>query len=56
VPVAAARTVRLLRRPPAAVALRAAAEAARGLPWVLRERRPAPPHVEARLAVLDRAG
>ncbi|GAA3509162.1 glycosyltransferase family 2 protein [Actinomadura keratinilytica] len=31
----------------------ALAEAAAGLPWVLRERRPVPPEVEARLRALD---
>jgi len=33
---------------------RALVEAARGLPWVLRERRVIPPHLEAQLRLLDR--
>jgi hypothetical protein len=30
-------------------------QAARGLPWVLRERRVLPPHAEARFAALEEA-
>ena len=50
------RTARVLAAAPPAVALRAGAEAVRGLPWVLRERRVAPPEVQAALAHLERDG
>lgn len=53
---ALARSAALLREAPAPDGARAAAAAARGLPWVLRERRPVPPDVQAALAALDRAG
>jgi GT2 family glycosyltransferase len=50
------RTVHLLRTVPRdRVTARALAEAARGLPWVLRERRVLPPHAEARFAALEQA-
>lgn len=50
------RTVYLLRTVPRdRVTARALAEAARGLPWVLRERRVLPPHAEARFAALEQA-
>jgi GT2 family glycosyltransferase len=52
---ALADTVGVLRSAPPPVAARAAAEAARGLPWVLRERRVLPAHVEAQLVALERA-
>jgi N-acetylglucosaminyl-diphospho-decaprenol L-rhamnosyltransferase len=45
---AAARTLHLLRRSPRdRYSARAAARALGGLPWVLRERRVSPPHVDA---------
>ncbi len=50
---AARRSARLLGAVAPAVAGRAAFEAARGLPWVLRERRVVAPALEARLALLD---
>lgn len=50
------RTLYLARTVPRdAASLRAFAEAAAGLPWVLRERRELPPHVEARLRLLEPA-
>jgi N-acetylglucosaminyl-diphospho-decaprenol L-rhamnosyltransferase len=52
-PSAARRTTRLLRSAPPPVALRATVEAARGLPWVLRERRVVPPTLEATLSAFD---
>jgi GT2 family glycosyltransferase len=42
--------------PPRRSGVRALASAAGGLPWVLRERRPVPPGVEARFRRLERAG
>lgn len=46
-PSAALRTVRLLRRLPRdRVTARGIGDAVRGLPWVLRERRPVPAHME----------
>jgi GT2 family glycosyltransferase len=50
------RTVQLLRTVPRdAITVRALVAAARGLPWVLRERRVLPPHAEARFAALEEA-
>jgi GT2 family glycosyltransferase len=50
------RTLHLLRTLPRdRVTALALAEAARGVPWVLRERRVLPPHAEARFAALDDA-
>ena len=50
------RTVHLLRTVPRdRVTARGLAEAARGLPWVLRERRVLPAHAEARFAALEDA-
>ncbi|AEN13822.1 MULTISPECIES: glycosyltransferase [unclassified Streptomyces] len=50
------RTLYLLATVPRDLAsLRALGQALRGLPWVLRQRRPVPPDVEARLAALERA-
>ena len=50
------RTVHLLRTVPRdRVTARALLAAARGLPWVLRERRVLPPQAEARFAALDEA-
>jgi GT2 family glycosyltransferase len=50
------RTLRLLRTVPRdAVTARSLLEAARGIPWVLRERRVLPPYAEARFAALDDA-
>jgi len=49
----ARRALAPLRGAPPAVAVRALAAAARGLPWVLRERRPLPPSLEADWARLD---
>ncbi|NEY36567.1 glycosyltransferase [Streptomyces sp. PRKS01-65] len=50
------RTLHLARTVPRDTAsLRAFAEAAAGLPWVLRERRALPPQVEARLRLLEPA-
>jgi N-acetylglucosaminyl-diphospho-decaprenol L-rhamnosyltransferase len=47
-PAPAARTLELLRRSPRdRFSARAVARALAGLPWVLRERRVSPPHVEA---------
>lgn len=54
-PVALRRTGGMLRRMPRDLAtLAALAEAVRGAPWVLRERRVVPPEVEAALRTLDR--
>jgi GT2 family glycosyltransferase len=51
---AVARTLKLLRRlPPDAVSARGVARALAGAPWVLRERRVSPPHVEAMRALLE---
>lgn len=51
---AAARTVRQLRRCPAdRYTARAVARAVAGLPWVLRERRVSPPHVEQMRRLLE---
>ena len=48
------RTVHLLRTLPRdRVTLQGLVAAARGLPWVLRERRVLPPHAEARFAALE---
>jgi GT2 family glycosyltransferase len=53
-PAAARRTVWLASQVPRdAVSLRAFAEAAAGLPWVLRERRPLPREVERRRRALE---
>ncbi|MFJ6213473.1 glycosyltransferase family 2 protein [Streptomyces sp. NPDC092296] len=53
-PAAVRRTARLTATVPHdAVSVRAFAEAAAGLPWVLRERRPLPPAVERRFRLLD---
>jgi GT2 family glycosyltransferase len=54
-PLAAALrgTARALGGAPAPVAARATVEAARGLPWVLRERRVVAPELEAELRLLD---
>jgi GT2 family glycosyltransferase len=50
------RTVHLLRTVPRDhVTARALLAAARGIPWVLRERRVLPPRAEARFAALDEA-
>ena len=50
------RTVHLLRTVPRdRVTARGLLAAARGLPWVLRERRVLPPHAEARFAALEHA-
>ncbi|MGY1804449.1 glycosyltransferase family 2 protein [Blastococcus sp. SYSU D00922] len=50
------RTVHLLRTVPRdGVTAHALVDAARGLPWVLRERRVLPPHAEARFAALEEA-
>jgi GT2 family glycosyltransferase len=50
------RTGHLLRTVPRdRVTARALLAAARGLPWVLRERRVLPPHAEARFAALEEA-
>jgi GT2 family glycosyltransferase len=55
-PAALRRTAYLARTLPRdRVTLLGAADAVRGLPWVLAERRPRPPAVEARLAPLDEA-
>ncbi|MEE1927015.1 glycosyltransferase [Streptomyces sp. TRM 70351] len=55
-PAALDRTWHLARTVPRdAASLRAFGLALAGLPWVLRERRVAPPEVEARLRTLDRA-
>jgi GT2 family glycosyltransferase len=51
---ALARTVRQLRRAPAdRHTARGALRALGGLPWVLRERRPSPPHVEMMRRLLE---
>ncbi|WP_459546652.1 glycosyltransferase family 2 protein [Nocardia sp. X0981] len=51
---AARRTAVVLRSAPAdAVTARAVLEAVRGLPWVLRERKVVPPHIEAGLVLLE---
>jgi GT2 family glycosyltransferase len=48
------RTFHLLSAlPPDRITLQGLTAAARGLPWVLRERRVLPPHAEARFAALD---
>jgi len=48
------RTLRLLRRLPRdRVTLRGLAQAAAGAPWVVRERRVSPPHVEAGRVLLE---
>jgi GT2 family glycosyltransferase len=48
------RTVHLLHTVPRdRVTARALVQAARGIPWVARERRVLPPHAEARFAALD---
>jgi GT2 family glycosyltransferase len=52
-PAAAASTARRLAGAPPADGARGFVEAARGLPWVLRERRVVPAHVERALAALD---
>ena len=53
-PSALRRTGGLLRRVPRdRVTAAALLRAARGVPWVIRERRPVPPAVEARLRTLD---
>ncbi|MGY2065727.1 glycosyltransferase family 2 protein [Blastococcus sp. SYSU DS0619] len=50
------RTVHLLRTVPRdRITARGLAQAVRGLPWVLRERRVLPPHAEARFAALEEA-
>jgi hypothetical protein len=50
------RTGHLLRSVPRdRVTARGLLAAARGLPWVLRERRVLPPHAEARFAALEDA-
>ncbi|THA22817.1 glycosyltransferase [Streptomyces sp. A1277] len=50
------RTLYLLATVPRdRASLRAFAHAGRGLPWVLRQRRPVPPDIERRLAALERA-
>jgi GT2 family glycosyltransferase len=50
------RTLHLLRTLPRdRVTAQALLAAARGLPWVLRERRVFPPHVEQRFAAVDEA-
>ncbi|MBH5338675.1 glycosyltransferase family 2 protein [Streptomyces pactum] len=54
VPTALRRTALLVAAVPKdLVSVRAFADAARGLPWVLRERRTLPPEVEARLRLLE---
>jgi N-acetylglucosaminyl-diphospho-decaprenol L-rhamnosyltransferase len=51
---AVARSLRLLRRAPRdRYSARAAARALTGLPWVLRERRVSPPHVDAMRRLLE---
>ena len=51
---AAARTLRMLQRSPRdRYTARAVAGALGGLPWVLRERRVSPPHVEASRRLLE---
>lgn len=53
-PAAALRTVRLLRRLPRdRVTARGVGDAVRGLPWVLRERDPVPPHLERGYRLLE---
>src|SRR5690606_23445494 len=53
-PAALRRTAALLRRfPPDRATAVALLEAVRGRPWVLRERRVVPPHVEAALRILE---
>jgi N-acetylglucosaminyl-diphospho-decaprenol L-rhamnosyltransferase len=53
---AAARTLETLRRSPRdRHTARAVVNALAGLPWVLRERRVSPPHVEAMLRQVERA-
>jgi GT2 family glycosyltransferase len=53
-PAAVRRTARLVAEVPKdGVSVRAFAEAAAGLPWVLRERRPVPLAVERRLRLLE---
>jgi GT2 family glycosyltransferase len=50
------RTLHLLHTVPRdRVTARALVQAARGIPWVVRERRVLPPHAEARFAALDAA-
>jgi GT2 family glycosyltransferase len=50
------RTLYLLSTVPRDLpSLRAFAQALEGLPWVLRQRRPVPGHIEARLAALEEA-
>jgi GT2 family glycosyltransferase len=50
------RTLHLLHTVPRdRVTVRALVQAARGIPWVVRERRVLPPHAEARFAALDAA-
>jgi N-acetylglucosaminyl-diphospho-decaprenol L-rhamnosyltransferase len=52
---AAARSLREMRRfPRDRTTLRGLARAAAGAPWVLRERRVSPPHVEAKRRLLER--
>ncbi len=54
VPSAVRRTARLAASVPKdRVSARAFAQAAAGLPWVLRERRPLPPVIEHRMRLLD---
>ena len=51
---AARRTVRLIGSLPRdRVSAAGLVDAARGIPWVLRERRPVPPEVEAGYRLLD---
>ncbi|MDQ3609321.1 MAG: glycosyltransferase [Actinomycetota bacterium] len=51
---AARRTIAVLRRLPRdRVSARGVGQALAGLPWVLRERAPSPPHVEAMQAALE---
>jgi GT2 family glycosyltransferase len=52
-PVALARTAEALKGAPVWVAVPALAEAARAIPWVLRERRPVPDDVEAMLRLVE---
>lgn len=53
-PSALRRTLAMARKVPKdGVSALAFVDAARGLPWVLRERRVVPPHVEARLRLMD---
>jgi GT2 family glycosyltransferase len=53
-PAAARRTAELARTVPRdRISAAAFAAALAGLPWVLRERRPLPPHVEAMITLLD---